>query len=148
MDCGDSITWEDYQIDGNEEDEYRMTRKIQDDEWEKALRDESRKSKKLHDKKQEIEISSKKSKTLENPSLMPYNDHNAIHLRFRCFTGKMTSCKFHRDELVLNVIKQLQWELKITSQIQLIVLRNKLEAHQTLSQSNVMDRTMISIETL
>lgn len=145
------IVWEDFELD--EEQEYQSTRKMQDEEWERALKEEEQKNKKqktiqaattiVHQQQQPP----KKSKILEKPLLMDC-DENActIHLRFRCFTGKIISCKFHRDELISHVLQQVQWELKITSQIELVVMRNKLEAHKTLSQSNVLDRTMIFIE--
>lgn len=156
MHASESIVWEDFEFD--DENEYQATRKTQDEEWERALKEEKDKDDKKRTRsenlpksaKDEFDIDTnkqgKKSKILECPHLLPCDDNNGLRLRFRGYTGKMLPFKFHRDELISNVIQQLQCELKITSPIQLVEMRTKLETHRTLLESNIKDRSVLSIE--
>ena len=97
-------------------------------------------------KNQQASLIIEKLPKVQKPSLIQLEEDNVIALRFRCSSGKIINGRFHKDEIIANVTKQIQWELEITSPIQLVIMNKKLEPGKTLLQSNILNRTTVCVE--
>lgn len=129
--------------------EFDMTRKLQDEEYEAALRIDSKKLKIMHiaetiTKKQKSsqmdETTAKKQKILEAPPLL---SNPNIRLKIRVFSGKIISCSFNENECIQVVIRQLQWLFHSIESFHLHYNGKLLPMSNSLQQCGILDQTTI-----